>query len=86
MYIYIYTCRGMFFMGGCWSFIWLMRSISSGVAGGSSLALAWKALSLIDRPADPIALCKALSRATWTGSQFFLGVTGVLFAFVELSH
>ena len=39
-----------------------MRAISSGLAGGSSLALAWKALQVLDRPAaiaDPHLVCEA---------------------------
>ena len=68
----------------------LMRGISSGVAGGSTLALAWKALSVIDRPppGDPCSLCQALIGAPplldWF--SFLLGlIAGVLiFAFIEL--
>ena len=66
-----------------------MRAISSGLAGGSSLALAWKALSVLDRPAigDAAALCESLAPKTalldWF--SFSLGlITGIfLFAFVE---
>ena len=89
-YIYIYICRGMFSGGGCAAATGsYMRSISSGLAGGSSLALAWKALSVLDRsPPDPVAICEALRPATsgFCWFSFCLGlICGVLvFAFVEL--
>ena len=66
-----------------------MRSISSGVAGGSSLAIALKALTFLDRP-DPVAVVEALSsastRPTIDWFSFALGLfAGVLlFGFVEV--
>ena len=67
-----------------------MRAISSGLAGGSSLALGWKALQLLDRPSfDPSAVAALCSAASSSSSldwfSFSLGIAfGVLlFAFVE---
>jgi hypothetical protein len=69
---------------------WLMRGISSGVAGGSSLALAWKALSVLDRPSpvlDPALVCEALGARTsfldWFSFAAGIIVGVLLFAFVE---
>ena len=68
---------------------WLMRGISSGVAGGSSLALAWKALSVLDRPSpvlDPALVCEALGARTsfldWFSFAAGIIVGVLLFAFV----
>ena len=88
-HIYIYICPRMFSCDGCAARKVRMRSISSGLAGGSSLALAWKALSVLDRPAigDAAALCESLAPKAglldWF--SFSLGlITGIfLFAFVE---
>ena len=68
-----------------------MRGISSGLAGGSSLALAWKALSVLDRPpADPLAICEALSTTKSGGLDWFSFCAGlvcgvIILAFVELA-
>ena len=66
-----------------------MRSISSGVAGGSSLALAWKALSVLDRPAaiDPLlyeAVCPRPGFLDWFSFSAGICCGILLFAFVEL--
>ena len=67
-----------------------MRPISSGIAGGSSLALAWKALSVLDRPnpaIDPALLCEAfctkLPFLDWFSFSAGRVVGILLFAFVE---
>ena len=69
---------------------WLMRGISSGVAGGSSLALAWKALTALERPAtvlDPAIVCEAFAARAHYFDWFSFAaglITGILlFAFIE---
>ena len=55
--------------------------ISSGVAGGSSLAIAWKALSALERPLplfDPAAVCQALSNPGLVGGDATEGDFGFL--------
>lgn len=48
-----------------------MRPVPPSIATGSSLAIALKALSWLDRPAsDPIALCSALGLASQTFDWF----------------
>ena len=68
-----------------------MRGVTSGLAGGSSLALAWKALQVLDRPtaiAEPHLLCENFCQkaALLDWFSFSVGlVFGIaVFAFVEL--
>ena len=66
-----------------------MRPLTTGVASGSSLAVVWKALQILDRP-DPLAACSALhsfepSSNSIDWFSFTLGlITGILiYCFLE---
>lgn len=65
-----------------------MRPISTGVASGSSLAVALKALNWLDTPRDPIQFCNTLGLAVsnnfdWFAFSLGLIVGALLFAVLE---
>ena len=64
-----------------------MRPISAGVASGSSLAVAWKALNWLDRPVDPWTFCNSFQApASFDWFAFAIGLVcgAILCAFIEL--
>ena len=66
-----------------------MPPISTGVAGGSSLAIALKTLNWLDRNSDPYSYCSALGAQIHTRFDWFAFAVGIvlgaaLLAFLEL--
>ncbi len=66
-----------------------MRAVTSGLSTGGGLALAYKVLSLVDKPpASPTDLCDLVGHqhGSFSWSSFCLGIACgiVIYAFVEL--
>ena len=91
IYIYVYICERCLLRSGAEIWAQGMRSVTSGLSTGGSLALAYKVLNWVERqpvvPSPSLDFCEAL--APRGGLDWFSVLVGifvglVLYAFVDL--